>query len=62
MNFKHFFLYLTFALPLLGLGQHVNKISASLNSETKEIKIQQEFLVCYILMIGRMHMLTKIRL
>ncbi|MGB4546127.1 MAG: metalloprotease, partial [Flavobacteriaceae bacterium] len=43
MNFKHFFLYFTFALPLLGLGQHVNKISASLNSETKEIKIQQEF-------------------
>ena len=43
MNFKYFFLYLTLALPLLGLGQHVNKISASLNSETKEIKIQQEF-------------------
>ena len=43
MNFTHFFLYLYLALPLLGIGQHVNKISASLNSETKEIKIQQEF-------------------
>ena len=43
MNFNQLFLYLFFALPLLGMGQHVNKISATLNSETKEVKIQQEF-------------------
>ena len=43
MNFKQLFLFLFFAFPLWGMGQHVNKISASLNSETKELKIQQEF-------------------
>ena len=55
MNFNQLFLYLFFALPLLGMGQHVNKISASLNSETKEVKIQQEFQEKMLTLVGSLH-------